>query len=98
MLFKKVVKMPVKLQIALREGWKATENKRFGDVFEIRFIDVKTDKIMFRYAPKLEDEQIFTELFKILRAYDVKLTELMLLVSKVENKEIVCQGDGFVCV
>ncbi len=41
-----VINMPIEIKLAIREGWKASENKRFGEVFEVRFLDTKSGKIL----------------------------------------------------
>lgn len=77
--------MPIKLTYAIRDGWKQEDNKRFGQCLELRFIDTKTEKILFRYAPLLEDEQIFTELFSKLKQYDRLHKEIFALVASVDG-------------
>lgn len=55
--------MPIKMDFVYEKGWKENENSRFGFVLVIRFIDVATNKVMFRFAPTLkdlEDLQIFS--------------------------------------
>lgn len=76
----------VKLVMAIREGWKATENERFGEVFELRWADEKTNKVLWRYAPKLEDEHIFNDCFAFLREYDAKLKGLRDIITRVEGR------------
>lgn len=78
--------MPVKIIFAIREGWKATQNERFGDVLELRFVNENDGKILWRYAPKLDDEHIFQEAFALLKDYDVKLKELKSLVSRIDGR------------
>lgn len=75
--------MPVKLEIAIREGWKASDNSRFGEVMEIRFKDAETNKIMFRYAPKCEDKAFWLNTFKILGRYDNQLKKLRVIVDQI---------------
>ena len=79
--------MAVKVELAIKEGWKATQNERFGEVLEVRFIDNIDGKILFRYAPKLEDEVIWADIFKALRTYDVKLTELKTIINLIDKRE-----------
>lgn len=75
--------MPVRMEIAIREGWKATKNERFGEVLEIRFINEEDNKIMFRYAPKCEDYVFWKRAFKLLGRYDRKLCELRKVVDEI---------------
>lgn len=79
--------MPIKLAYAIRDGWKQEDNKRFGQCLELRFIDTKTEKILFRYAPLLEDERVFVELFNKLKEYDRLHKEIYSLVSGIDGME-----------
>lgn len=78
--------MPIKIQLAIREGWKATKNDRFGEAFEIHFIDAMSGLVLWRYAPKLADEAIFADAFELLKEYDEKLSELRDIIAKVDGK------------
>lgn len=62
--------MPVRLEIKIKKGWKEEENDRFGPALEIRFIDIKTNKILFRYAPLLSDEAKFSIMWSQLHELD----------------------------
>lgn len=42
---------------------------------KVRFVDEKTGRIIFSYAPKFEDEKPLTEAFALIREYDVKRKE-----------------------
>lgn len=48
--------MPVRLELRVKKGWKETENSRFGPAMEVLFIDTKTNKTLFIWAPLLSDE------------------------------------------
>jgi len=53
--------MPIDLKMCMRQGWKPYQNNRFGEVLEMQFINTDNDQIMFRYAPKLDDEVKFND-------------------------------------
>ena len=76
--------MPIRVELAIREGWKATENERFGEVFEVRFISDER-KILFRYAPKCEDRFFWEETFKKLIDYDETLSKLKTIIKSVDG-------------
>lgn len=85
--------MSLKIEMAIREGWKATQNDRFGEVIEWRFIDTNTNKIMFRYAPKLEDEKIFIEGFEKLKEYDLLMKRLKDVTCGIEGRAFKIYGE-----
>ena len=74
------------LQRAVRDGWKQEDNKRFGQCLEIRFIDTVTNKVLFRYAPLLTDEQFFLETFGVLREYDELHKKIFSLVQQIDGE------------
>lgn len=78
--------MPVRLQLAIREGWKAQKNERFGEAMEVRFINTENDEIMFRYAPKCEDKQVWEYIFSTLEKYDKALIDLRGIVRMVDEQ------------
>lgn len=78
--------MAVKLQLAIRDGWKQVDNERFGQCLEIRFIDTATNKIMFRYAPKLADQPFFNDMWEKLERYDKLHKEIYSLVKLVDGE------------
>lgn len=87
--------MPIKLKIQLSKGWKASENDRFGEILEVHFIDVKTDKVLFKYAPKYDDKDIWGKVFTILLEYDDKLVQLRAVEHKIRNlNEFLSSGKG----
>ena len=89
--------MGVKLVLAVREGWKATQNDRFGEVLEVRFVNVlpdKTEQIMFRYAPKLDEEEIWRKVFKELNEYDVMLKQLKNKTQMLNGMVFLTNGEG----
>lgn len=79
--------MPVKINVCLNRGWKAVSNERLGDVLEVQFIDMKTNKVLFAYAPKCEDATIWEKIFETLREYDSKLISLRSTINKIENAD-----------
>ena len=86
--------MPIKIELAIREGWKATANNRFGEAFEVRFINAADGKIMFRYAPKCEDQQFWEKTFRKLNEYDRKLKDLKAFVQAIDGNGVKLQGEG----
>lgn len=78
--------MPIKIELAIREGWKAQSNQRFGEAIEVRFINTADEKIMFRYAPKCEDENIWIDIFALLKQYDNKIKDLKTIIQSIEQK------------
>lgn len=80
--------MVVKLVLALREGWKAEENRRFGLVFEMRFVDSVTNKVMFRYAACLEDRPVWIDYFEKLRIYDEHLIKQRGIISLIDKSAL----------
>ena len=62
--------MPLKMELVFEKGWKETERSRFGFVLVIRFIDVETKKVMFKYAPTLEDREFFAHSFNAILSVD----------------------------
>lgn len=84
--------MPVRLQAAIRDGWKQEDNKRFGQCAEIRFRDPTTDKCMFRWAPTLEDEEFIINFFTWLKEYDKKHKDIYEHVQKIDGAESLSAG------
>ena len=77
--------MGVRIEYALRDGWKAEVNERFGKVMELRFVNTENDSVLFRFAACLEDRAIFIDYFDKLRMYDEKvvaLREMMKLIDR----------------
>jgi len=80
--------MGVKLVLALRDGWKSEENKRFGRVLEMRFVDTVAGKILFRYAACLEDRGVWIDYFDKLRMYDEKVTDLRSMMTLIDPDSV----------
>ena len=80
--------MGVRLELALREGWKAEANKRFGLVLEIRFVDTVANTVLFRYAPCLEDRGFWVDAFDKLRMYDEKVVDLRSLMTLIDRAAV----------
>ena len=76
--------MAVILKTAIRQGWKASEMDRFGSCMEIRFVNSKDDKIMFRYAPNLKDKQVWIDLFSQLEEYDQAHKAMISIAHKID--------------
>lgn len=68
--------MGVVLKLSKTEGWRKDENNRFGDVLTIDFCNSDDGKVLFSYAPKIDDEQFFDYVFRVLGKYDAYLVEL----------------------
>ncbi len=75
--------MGIKLELGLTEGWKANKNDRFGEALIIRFIDEATKKVMFEYAPKLDDKDFWGNAFNTLINYDEHLTVLRKIIDRI---------------
>lgn len=75
----------VRLEIAIRDGWKQEDNKRFGQCMEIRFIRNSDDKIMFRYAPLLKDKAFWESAFQKLNSYDQLHKQIYSLVMDIDG-------------
>lgn len=76
--------MPVALKLAISRGWKASENDRFGDALEVRFYDPRTMKVMFVYAPKLEDKEFFSKMWELLIRFDDAHKQAINVVREVD--------------
>lgn len=77
--------MPIDVRCRLAQGWQQLQNKRFGDVLEIVFLNSLDGSIIFRYAPKLDDEHIFKQYFEHLKELDETYKQLKNIMSKIEN-------------
>lgn len=89
--------MAIRIEGALREGWKATQNSRFGEALEVRFIhtdDMGVDKIIFRYAPCLEDKARWEDIFKWLETYDNKIKEIRCMTDQLNLLEFLSKGQA----
>lgn len=84
--------MSIRLETVLRPGWKQTENNRFGDILEVRFITTNDNKILFRYAPKFDDLPIWENIFKQLTEYDLLLKKLKTLSEQIEGTSKLING------
>lgn len=77
--------MPIRIDLKLTTGWKAYSNDRFGEVLELQFINTKDNNVMFRYAPKLDDEQTFNEYFLLLKELDTAYKQVKSVVNKIQK-------------
>jgi len=77
--------MPVRMEKAIREGWKQEDNKRFGQCLEVRFVDTATNKVMFRYAPLLSDKEFWISVFKDLHDYDTLHKQIFSLTKRIDG-------------
>jgi len=50
-------------------------------LLKVLFKDEKTDSILFAYVPKLEDENVFSEMWALLKVYDAKRKEIYNLIN-----------------
>lgn len=82
--------MGIKIALGITEGWKATENSRLGEALEIKFINTENNSILFRYAPKLDDELVWKECFELLKEYDGALCLVKQITKKINNREYCC--------
>lgn len=83
---KRGFKMGVKLELAIRDGWKQKDNERFGQCMEIRFINTADGKIMFRYAPKLDEKPFWDSMWEHLEKYDGLHKQIYSLVMRVDGE------------
>ena len=91
--------MPVKMSSGyLENGWKASENNRFGYVYVIEFKDVETGKVIFKWAPSLDDMEFmvryhFERIKKLDRKHKEYISDLknegFFKPEQVFNKEVV---------
>jgi len=86
--------MVVKLVLAIRDGWKQIDNQRFGQCMEVRFVNTVDNKVMFRYAPNLKDEDFFVDMFNTLRQYDKLHKQIYSLAMLIEGESIISSGTG----
>jgi len=86
--------MVVKLVLAIRDGWKQVDNQRFGQCMEVRFVNTEDNKVMFRYAPNLKDEDFWIDMFNTLRQYDKLHKDIYSLAMLIEGESIVSGGSG----
>lgn len=63
-------KMPIKLKSRIVDGWKAEENNRVGKCLVVEFTNENNGFPLFKYAPKLEDELFWINLFVELKELD----------------------------
>ena len=78
--------MPVCLNIGYERSWKKQD---FSDpVLIMNFIDSKTGNILFKYAPKITDENIFADLWHELEALENFKKEQKKLCALKEKSEI----------
>lgn len=78
--------MPVALVVGYERGWK---KQKFDDlVLILYFIDSKTGNILFKYAPKITDENIFADLWHELEALEDFKKEQKRLCALKEKSEI----------
>jgi len=78
--------MAVELRLAIRDGWRQEDNKRFGQCLEVRFINTVTNEIMFRYAPLLSDKVFFDDMFSKLSLYDELHKSIFGLVQNIDGE------------
>ena len=88
--------MGVSVFVRVTKGWKADRNERFGEVFEIVFEHENNGvkKVLFRYAPKLEDRAVFERYFSLLEELDRNYMAVLGTVNKVERAPRVSCGDN----
>lgn len=65
--------MGIVLSMALEEGWKADEKGRFGPVLVVNFVNKADGKVLFSYAPKLDERAKWDAMWDALAKYDTGL-------------------------
>lgn len=78
--------MGIQLKLAVREGWKATENSRWGEALEVRFV-TDENKVIFRYCPKCNDKQFWQDVFAKLEHYDSQIKGLRHTITDIEGTQ-----------
>ena len=68
--------MPIKLEVAIRKGWKAEENDRVGPCVVVLFKDEKTGKQLLEWAPKHNQREWIDMMFQRLLEYDLAVKKL----------------------
>ena len=84
--------MAVKIELAIRDGWRQKDNERFGQCLEVRFINTEDNKVMFRYAPKLDERKFWDDMWSRLEDYDRLHKEIYKLVMSIDGNYMV--GDS----
>ena len=77
----------IRLIPTLEQGWKKEQNKRFGEVFVVRFVD-DTDKIKFRWCPTCEDFKKMKYLLDLCERYDLAVSTIKRI--KQEQEAVKC--------
>ena len=62
--------MPIRQELVFEKGWKESANNRFGYCLVVRFIDVKTGQVLFKFAPTLEDKDFYANTFNSIFTLD----------------------------
>lgn len=76
--------MPVLLETEWQIGWKH-KNKN-DPILVIKFINQKTSKLLFTYAPKHNEKSFFLDIFQQLEEYEKEKTEKKILKEKEKRK------------
>lgn len=79
--------MPILMKMAVKKGWKAQENARFGNCIVVQFLDLKSKRVLFEYAPKLGDQDFWNLVFKTLESYNQELAEVMAMENKINDSQ-----------
>lgn len=62
--------MGIKLIPKVVKGWKQEENNRFGVCLVMQFTEEKSGRILFEYAPKLIEKDLWGNMFNAVEEVD----------------------------
>lgn len=77
--------MPIRQELVFEKGWKESANNRFGYCLVVRYIDTKTNTILFKFAPTLEDKDFYAQVFNSIFTLDDMHKEY---IEKIKNMGI----------
>ena len=78
-------------------GWKQEENQRFGVCLVMQFVNDADGKVMFEYAPKLDEMDLWGTLFNAVREVDVAHKKAINVCSSLDSSFTVGPVEKNVC-
>ncbi len=64
--------MPIRLELGIEPGWNHNNyHDKTDPVVVARFIDEKSGKVIFRYAPRFDDIQFWIAIFEAISKYEL---------------------------
>ena len=76
--------MPVSLKLRVVDGWKQSDNNRFGKCIVVQFMDIKTGKRLFEYAPRIEEKDFWGMTFDSVLKLDALHKQAIELLSSID--------------